>query len=166
VQGLMAMLVDRMQGVVRGQLVPPIAELGLEQSLEKYCQHICNVTSLELSFDSHINEKLIDPHTALMAFRIAQDALDHATQHRQPNFVSVKLAQEGSNLIVQVEDLGEDNLHLIADVEKAEKQFLERMEERMEDCAGQLQISRGIDSTLVTLELPLEVPRSARAASI
>ncbi len=164
-QALVADLADRLQGIARGQATPPLGEVGLEIALEKYCQHVCNVTRIELSFESHIQEERIDPGNALMAFRIAQDALDHATRYRQPNFVSVKLSQDVDILCVQVEDLGEAEIRKSPEAEAAEKLFLERMEERMADCAGELQVSRGADSTLVSLQLPLETPRSARAAA-
>lgn len=163
-QGLVADLTDRLHSIARSQATPPIAELGLEQSLEKYCQHLCNHSSMELSFESHINERLVDTSTALTVFRIAQDALDHAAHHHKPSFVSVKLDQEGRQLHLRIEDLAEPGLVRHDAVDDSERRFFQRMEERMADCEGQLQISRGPGSTVVFLELPLAAPRGARAA--
>ncbi|MSR65430.1 MAG: hypothetical protein EXS18_06575 [Verrucomicrobiae bacterium] len=164
IQGLVANLTDQLQSVVRGQATPPIVEMGLEKSLEKYCQNLCNQTPLEMSFESHVNERHIDPSTALTVFRIAQDSLDHAAHHHKPNFVSVKLDQQGMQLQLRIEDLADPGLSSHDVVDNTERQYFQRMEERMADCAGQLQISRGPGSTVVFLELPLNAPRGARAA--
>ena len=164
IQGLVANLTDQLQSVARSQTTPPIAEMGLEKSLEKYCQHLCNQTPLEMSFESHVNERHIDPSTALTIFRIAQDSLDHAAHHHKPNFVSVKLDQHERQLQLRIEDLADPALIRHDIVDDSERQFFQRMEERMADCEGQLQISRGPGSTTVFLELPLHTPHCARSA--
>ena len=165
IQTLIGELVDRLQHVARAQQAPPIEKIGLERALESYCQHLCDETSLEVAYESQIDERAIHPTAALAAFRIAQDALSHAAKYRRPNFVSVKLAQEGSNLHLRVEDMGEEPpLAHASTGEAVERNFIERMQQRASECAGRLEISRSLRATLLALQVPLFTPRSACAA--
>lgn len=164
IQSLVADLTERMLGVAREEQPPPVREIGLERALESYCQHVCDKTAVEMSYESEIDESAIDPRLKLIAFRIAQDALDHLTEHRRPSFVSVRLVHHGEKLSLRVEDLGGLCVSEDSGAKDAEVQFLQRLEERVAGCAGQLQVNLGLRSNLLNLELPLTAPRSARAA--
>jgi signal transduction histidine kinase len=163
-QSLVAELADRMQSIAREEQPPPIEEIGLERALEGYCQHICDKTALELSYESHIQETAIDKTVKLTAFRVAQDTLEHIAEHRRPNFVSVRVTQEGTELQLRVEDVGEPHVVKHESDEQSEVRFLQRLEERVASLAGRVQVNRGLGSNLLLFALPTNAPRPACTA--
>jgi signal transduction histidine kinase len=164
IQSLLADLTDRMQSLAREESPPPIREIGLERALESYCQHICDKATFEMSFESQIHESAMDPSVKLVVFRVAQDALDHIVEYRKPTFVSVRLIQEDDDLCLRVEDIGEPHSAPGQRDEGQEMAFLQRLEERIEDCDGQIQVSHGDGFNEVNFQLPVSAPRSACAA--
>jgi len=164
IQALVATLTERMQSIVREETAPPISEIGLERALEGYCQHLCDRKGLELSYESHIQESAVDPGVKLIVFRVAQDTLDHIAEHRHAGFVAVRLIQEDGDLYLRIEDMNEPVCANGSSSEATETAFLQRLEERLTDCDGQLQASSGNGFHVLAFQIPLAAARSARAA--
>lgn len=158
-------LVSHLEAIVRSQQTPPVTEVGLERSIESLCQQVHEQWTVELAYESEADDRAVDSDSALAVFRVAQDALTHAARYRKPNFISVRLAQEGRELCLHIEDMGEVHAKHGQSELAAELNFLNRMQERANRCGGEVEVTRGTDSTLLSLRLPLREIRSERAAA-
>lgn len=158
-------LVSHLEAIVRSQQAPPVAEVGLKRSIESLCQQVHDQWMVELAYESEADDRVVDADSALAVFRVAQDALSHAARYRKPNFISVRLAQEGRELCLHIEDMGEVQARHGQPELAAELNFLNRMQERASRCGGEVEVTRGQDSTLLSLRLPLRELRGQRAAA-
>ncbi|MCB1007899.1 MAG: PAS domain-containing protein [Acidobacteria bacterium] len=138
-------------------LHPSLLEnLGLEEALRSECISFAQRTGLRIRFASSGVPSGIARGTSLGLYRIAQEALHNALEHAQTDEVRVRLAVDGAELILEVEDggLGFDSNELAASGGLG----LASMTERAQLIGATLGIeSRPDEGTRITVHVPLAI---------
>jgi PAS domain S-box-containing protein len=146
-----------------GLILRPIAldDLGLDAALESMVEQQAALTGWSASYHGGLGERRFPDEVETACFRIAQEALTNAARYAGASKVSVTLAIEGDELVLQVADNGRgfDVERYHSPAERATHFGLLSMEER----AGLVGARFAIDSapgrgTRVTAQFPLTPP--------
>jgi PAS domain S-box-containing protein len=147
-----------------GLILRPIAldDLGLDAALESMVEQQAALTGWSASYHGGLGERRFPDEVETACFRIAQEALTNAARYAGASTVSVSLAIEGEDLVLQVADNGRgfDVERYHSPEERATHFGLVSMEER----AGLVGARLSIDSapgrgTRVTAHFPLMPPQ-------
>jgi PAS domain S-box-containing protein len=132
-----------------------IDDLGLVSAIDWYTTEYSERSHIEISLD--MDEDLdVEPDTAMVIFRIMQEALTNVARHSKANTVEIKLIREGNDLSFRMSDNGIG----ITDSQLASRKSfgIISMKERAASLGGTFKISGEIDGgTVIELIFPLNL---------
>ncbi len=136
--------------------------LGLSMALQSYCGDFGRVTGLDCEALIEGDIDAAGPMQAIAVFRIVQESLNNIAKYARAGQVTVHLAREGNQLVLEVQDdgVGIDTEELA----KPKSHGLLGMRERALLLGGRLTIKRGINDrgTCIEASIPLEEPGEAQ----
>jgi signal transduction histidine kinase len=115
---------------------PQLESRSLTAALEEYAREWSkqNNIEMELHLTNHLS---LSADGEDVLFRVAQEALSNVARHSNATKVIIALQEEGSELILSIEDNGKG-----IDEERLQKGVgLDSMQERMSQIGGTLQVS-------------------------
>jgi signal transduction histidine kinase len=132
-----------------------IEESGLIAVLQKMVERSNIPGSLRCNFHSTgVPEESLPPYIQQNLLRIAQEAMSNAVRHAKPTLISVSLAYETPNLVLEVRDNG----YGIPDTEAAfnEGFGISNMKARAEQLGAQLEVRTSVGrGTSIVIRLPI-----------
>lgn len=130
-----------------------LADDGLVVTLRKHVEVLRRAHTVDVTFDVD-EERLLDPEVETSLFRIAQEALNNALLHAQPQRVAVQLRFQPPGAVLEVRDDGSG--FDVPEARRASRRLgLTSMEERAEAVGGVLVVESapGVGTT-VRVEVP------------
>ncbi len=130
-------------------------EFGLPAAIEWQLQAFKTRTGLQCELNLVVEEFTWRRDCATALFRVFQEALTNITRHAQATRVSVRLEQEGTDLVLRIVDNGRG----IQDADLKGKRSLGvlGMQERITAYAGELAFERALGGgTAVVIRIPLD----------
>lgn len=138
---------------------PRLDQIGLVQTIYKYCQDFSDLNMIDVDFYSAGVEELnLDFETEINIYRLIQEALNNIKKHASANNVFIRFVATYPDLILRIEDNGNG-----FDVESSIKESLHRkkmglrnMEERANLLKGIFNIQSAINTgTKIAVKIPL-----------
>jgi signal transduction histidine kinase len=145
-------------------LRPPILDaLGLQVSMQTYCEDFSRRTGLPISFEVEEALPPLPDIYNITLYRVLQEALSNIVKHAQASHVWVDLSIDEGNIILTVQDNGQGFRTGIA---QSNGMGLSSMRERVTIAGGHFTISsmqkRG---TILTARFPLPAHQNLEARS-
>ena len=109
IEGMNELIDSTIQSVreISTELRPGVLDdLGLAAALEWQLNRFAEITGLECSFVSHMEQPLLDKELNVALFRITQEALTNVARHASASRVDVLLAQESHGVSLKIMDDG------------------------------------------------------------
>jgi len=94
------------RALARGIFPVQMNASGLAVALDELAAGVTRLRHIPVSFETHGDVVLDDPHVAMHLYRITQEALSNATTHANPNRIGIVLAEEAGELRLTVQDDG------------------------------------------------------------
>ncbi|MEM6806732.1 MAG: sensor histidine kinase, partial [Bacteroidota bacterium] len=131
-----------------------LEDLGLDDSLQQFCDALNNNGSLQVHFNStSIAESHVSQKAELQLYRVAQELLQNVIKHAQASEVFLQLTYEEDKLTLMLEDDGKG-----FDIEQAsEGMGMQNIQNRVAQIDGKLDFDSLIgQGTTVIIEVPTE----------
>ena len=78
-------------------------DLGLDATLEWYCEEFSSLTGIDCTYESHYDESVLNREIRLDFFRICQAALAHVKQHPQTSKMKISLNENIGKVVLCIE---------------------------------------------------------------
>ena len=129
-------------------------DLGLAVALDWQLRQFAELTGVECSLTSHVDEVSLDREMNVALFRIAQEALTNVARHARASRVDVRLACEEGEVVLEVRDDGRGASE--EEVEDAGALGILGMRERARVFGGEVAVQgkRG-EGTALLVRIPL-----------
>jgi signal transduction histidine kinase len=139
--------VRRISGELRPQLLD---QLGLVPAVEAYLERFAGRSGVRTRLEASLDDTALDRRRATALFRILQEALTNVARHADARLVTVRLAPEGGEVVLTVQDDGKG----IAEPPGLSLGFL-GMQERARAAGGRMTMDGAPGKgTTVTVRLP------------
>ncbi len=165
----MQAMIDRAIGIIReimSELRPEMLDqLGIIPTLEWEAERFRRHSGLSCTFNSEVQEMVLDPKQSIALYRIFQEALTNVARHAKATSVDVALRKESNGCALEIKDNG---IGMAADAEEKAYSFgVIGMRERALMFGGSLEI-RGIEGkgTTVLVRIPDEQALADRGGAI
>jgi signal transduction histidine kinase len=142
-----------LQEISRGIHPAILSKGGLGPALRALARRSAIPVELDVTIDTRLPEPI-----EVAAYYVASEALANATKHSQASLIEISVAPRNGNVVLSVRDDG------VGGADPAGGSGLAGLADRVEALGGSIKFhSRPGDGTLITAELPLELPvREAR----
>ncbi|MEM1044183.1 MAG: PAS domain S-box protein [Bacteroidota bacterium] len=145
---------QRVREICRGLVPPQLYQEGIGSALQGLCATMDAISDARCSFTHHGGADVVDYETQLQLYRIAQEAVNNALKHAEPEHVWIRLTREDDTVTLEVEDDGQG-----FDEERKTRRSLGlySMKRRASSIRAALTIDSELEvGTLVRVELPAE----------
>jgi signal transduction histidine kinase len=153
-------LVDRtLESVHRiaGDLRPSVLDFGIAAAIEWQAQEFEKQTGIPCTLDNEAGDCELPPDQATALFRVFQEALTNIGKHAGASRVAVRLARQGSHLLLEVADNGKGIG--TADQGKPQSFGIRGMTERVQALGGELRLQNaGSGGCIAYIRIPLSIP--------
>jgi len=147
---------QRARTLSHGLIPVDVEPNGLVEALRRLAAEVEQAFDVECSFQEVGTVRLRDSTVATHLYRIAQESLNNATRHADPDHIQITLASEAESLRLEVED---DGIGFEAETPGDEGMGLRTMQYRARLIEGTLDIdSRPGDGTAVICTVPHPSP--------
>ncbi len=146
------------RGLVRLLRPQILDDLGLEAALRWLGRTCAESTDSEVEVEVHVDEALLGPDLATLAFRVVQEALTNVARHAKPKHVSIRVAARAGQLSILVVDdgCGFDVAACLAAASDGRSAGLAGMRERVSLFGGRFNlVSVPGEGTQVRVHVPL-----------
>jgi two-component system sensor histidine kinase UhpB len=152
--------IDTMRRVITDLRPSLLDQLGIWAALEWHVEQIGQRTGLRCSCRIDPAAAItLDPDRSTMLFRIVQEALTNVQRHARAGQVALRVAREGGELVLTVED---DGCGIRDGAASGNAWGILGMQERSRNFGGDLGVAaRPGGGTVVTLRLPVEAGDAA-----
>jgi signal transduction histidine kinase len=132
---------DQIRHLAQGLRPPALDALGLDPTLEGYCQDFSERTHIDITYQGGKLPALAEP-VSITLYRFLQEALTNIARHANARQVNVVLRHDAEEISLIVEDDGEGFVPGLAALVAGKNQGLGLlgMEERLELLGGRLEI--------------------------
>jgi PAS domain S-box-containing protein len=138
-------------------LRPGILDEGIVAALDWQARTFQHRTGVACLFVSSHDEIALGPDSAIVVFRVCQEALNNIAKHAGASRVDVNLVAADGELVLEVVDDGRGVAR--ADVAKRGHYGLRGMRERALALGGAVDIAKGPrGGTAITLRIPMQAP--------
>jgi PAS domain S-box-containing protein len=120
-------------------------DLGLDATLEWYCDDFATRTGMSCAFESKYNEEVLSKEVRLDFFRICQEALDRLKKHAHASKVRINISQAKGKVILTIEHDGK------SDPEEMKPEIL-NTRDRVASFGGTCRIVNDEKGTMVIVE--------------
>jgi two-component system, NarL family, sensor histidine kinase DevS len=151
--------IANLRAIITDLRPPALDESGLEPALQALIERVRARHNVEIDATVHLATEGADsaatprpdPELEAVAYRVAQESLNNAATHGNPQRIEIEVLQRDDSLYISVSDDGQG-----FDPNSISSGFgLAGMRERISLAGGQLQITSGTDGTTVQATLPL-----------
>ena len=156
---------DRIRALIRDLHRSPLGAKGLAESLESFTDEVGRDSHIR--FHRDVQDIDLPAPIALLVFHIAREGIMNAVKHADPTDVSVTVAEQGEDIVLQLEDNGSG---FDAGAPGPEGHYgMAMMRERAKVGGGSLEVRSGIgEGTTITVRaesrisaMPAEGPSSS-----
>jgi len=162
IQEIVSYSIDQLREISYQLRPPALEEFGLGTAMESLLSKMIDQAGIALDFTYQLSREL-NSETAVVLYRIAQEALTNILRHAQANQVTVRLLEEDDGVILEIEDDGV-GFDPVKATEKVSNQHLGlvSMAERAELIGGWVDIdSEPGSGTTISVNVPRTVERVA-----
>ncbi len=148
----------RMYGLILDLRPSVLDDLGLAAALRVYAERLLVDTGITFNLNTDELTARLPPEVETTLYRLYQEALSNVMRHAGAKQVTIRLAQNGDVFEGEISDDGQgfDPEMMRVDGHSPRGLGLLGMQERVEQCAGQLEvISRRGGGTLIRIRIPL-----------
>lgn len=139
--------VDRIRNISHNLAPPALISSGLVEALESYCHKINGSKNLEVIFQNHGEEVVLDKKSEVTLYHIAQELIQNSLKHSGGDEILVQLYCEGSECHLTIEDNGKG--YDIGDVRKG--MGLNNIMSRVEFLHADINVRSDIGGTTTTV---------------
>jgi signal transduction histidine kinase len=140
-------------------------DLGLAAAIEWQASEFASRNGILCEVSVPPVDLHLDGDRATATFRIFQECMTNVVRHAQAKMVSITLCQEEENILLVVKDNG-IGFHESGLPNALGSLGLLGMKERAQFCGGDMHISSSIgNGTIVTVRVPVDIPRAERGES-
>lgn len=140
------------------ELQPPnLAQLGLNQTVYRFCKDFSDQNSIKVNFQSAGMENLkLDFETSINIFRLIQEALDNVKKYSGSKDASVKIVSAFPSIIIRIDDSGKGFDLERYNIPDEKKTGIQNMKERTAMLGGKFEIKSRLDcGTKIYAEIPM-----------
>jgi signal transduction histidine kinase len=143
---------DRIRALIRDLHRSPLGAKGLAESLESFTDEVGRDS--DIRFHRDVQDIELPAPIALLVFHIAREGIMNAVKHADPTDVSVTVAEQGEDIVLQLEDNGSG---FDAGAPGPEGHYgMAMMRERAKVGGGSLEVRSGIgEGTTITVRFPI-----------
>ena len=143
---------DRIRALIRDLHRSPLGAKGLAESLESFTDEVGRDSHIR--FHRDVQDIDLPAPIALLVFHIAREGIMNAVKHADPTDVSVSVAEQGEDIVLQLEDNGTG---FDAGAPGPEGHYgMAMMRERAKVGGGSLEVRSGIgEGTTITVRFPI-----------
>ncbi|HEX9300361.1 MAG TPA: ATP-binding protein [Actinomycetota bacterium] len=143
---------DRIRALIRDLHRSPLGAKGLAESLESFTDEVGRDS--DIRFHRDVQDIDLPAPIALLVFHIAREGIMNAVKHADPTDVSVSVAEQGEDIVLQLEDNGAG---FDAGAPGPEGHYgMAMMRERAKVGGGSLDVRSGIgEGTTITVRFPI-----------
>jgi signal transduction histidine kinase len=138
-------------------LHPPLLdEAGLLQALDWYIQGLRERTNLEIALNVAKDFGRLSSDMELAMFRVVQECLTNIHRHSQSTKATIRIALDGGNVFLEVEDEGKGlTAERLVEIRTRKSGVgISGMRERVRQFGGDLHIESGETGTTVSVTFP------------
>jgi signal transduction histidine kinase len=152
--GLISDAIGQSRSLARGLFPVKLEAEGLPSALLELTNNITARFGIACQFESNCSDTNASPGVSANLFRIAQEAVNNAVKHAQPNSVVVKLRQTRSQLELTIFNDGREYL---GSAGSHSGMGLQIMEQRARVIGGKFTIGAGpVGGTMVQCSVPVD----------
>lgn len=129
--------------------------VGIVPSLRELCREIERTHPVRVTFQTNVEERLTENRTAIVLFRIAQEALRNAVRHGQATHVIVSLQRAAGVVALRITDNG-IGFDVAAALTKNKGLGLRSMNMRAAQIMGRATVKSRPHETIVEILVPLQ----------
>ncbi|MBN2294273.1 MAG: PAS domain-containing protein [Pirellulales bacterium] len=149
-------VVGQLQAIVKGLVPLEVDGRDLVPALLELAENVQERTGISCRFEGRGRVRVTDDNTAIQLYRIAQEAVNNAVKHGQPEKITLSLTCKHNQIKLKVCD---DGIGIGPDMEKVLGSGLRIMKYRAGVIGGRFEIKQRADGgTLVTCTLPMKIP--------
>jgi signal transduction histidine kinase len=143
---------DRIRALIRDLHRSPLGAKGLAESLESFTDEVGRDS--DIRFHRDVQDIDLPAPIALLVFHIAREGIMNAVKHADPTDVSVSVAEQGEDIVLQLEDNGSG---FDAGAPGPEGHYgMAMMRERAKVGGGSLEVRSGVgEGTTITVRFPI-----------
>ena len=143
---------DRIRALIRDLHRSPLGAKGLAESLESFTDEVGRDSHIR--FHRDVQDIDLPAPIALLVFHIAREGIMNAVKHADPTDVSVTVAEQGEDIVLQLEDNGSG---FDAGVPGPEGHYgMAMMRERAKVGGGSFDVRSGVgEGTTITVRFPI-----------
>jgi PAS domain S-box-containing protein len=141
---------------------PRLDELGLPGALAEYAAGLGKRSGVRIRVEAEPDFGRLREDQEHALFRVAQESLGNVVRHSESDSASVRLAWQGANIVVTIEDHGRGLPPDLQTRRGAQGVGILGMRERLQHLGGRLEIVSGEGGTTVVAVLPSERIREAK----
>jgi signal transduction histidine kinase len=143
---------DRIRALIRDLHRSPLGAKGLAESLESFTDEVGRDS--DIRFHRDVQDIDLPAPIALLVFHIAREGIMNAVRHADPTDVSVSVAEQGEDIVLQLEDNGAG---FDASAPGPEGHYgMAMMRERAKVGGGSFDVRSGIgEGTTITVRFPI-----------
>ncbi|MGK7371537.1 MAG: PAS domain-containing sensor histidine kinase, partial [Candidatus Halalkalibacterium sp. M3_1C_030] len=104
--GLVKESINEIRNISQNLMPKAIEDYGLVKAIEALVENYENTTDIKYSFNSNLDEKLLNEQEKVNIYRIVQEAVHNAVKHAECTKVSIQLYKEDDMICLTVEDNG------------------------------------------------------------
>lgn len=98
--------INEMRRVAHNMMPEALIKLGLQQSLQDYCDGLSESQPFKINCEFHSLEKRLPSSTEIVVYRIVQELLNNAVKHSSATEILVQVIRQVNRLSITVEDNG------------------------------------------------------------
>ena len=133
---------------------PRLDEMGLAGGLAEYAAGLSKRAGVRIHVEAEPDFGRLPENIEHALFRVAQESLSNVVRHSQSDTAIVRLARQGANLVLEIEDHGRGLPLDLVTRTGARGVGLAGMRERMQHLGGWLELTSGPRGTTVRAVLP------------
>jgi signal transduction histidine kinase len=143
---------DRIRALIRDLHRSPLGAKGLAESLESFTDEVGRDSHIR--FHRDVQDIDLPAPIALLVFHIAREGIMNAVKHADPTDVSVTVAEQGEDIVLQLEDNGSG---FDAGAPGPEGHYgMAMMRERAKVGGGSFDVRSGVgEGTTITVRFPI-----------
>jgi signal transduction histidine kinase len=141
-------------------LMPSVlSDFGLSAAIQLLCEQIGETTGICITFTGTYHRLELSNPMETGLYRIAQEALNNAVKHAEPDNIKIKLEQNVNRILLEIEDDGKG--FLISNLKNKNESFLtqngiENIRTRTQLLNGEMKmISKVDDGTRLVITIPV-----------
>jgi len=149
--------VEKLKSIALDLRPPDLDIVGLSTAVKNHFLSLSAQTKIAIDFTSTVKDRSIHESTAIVLYRVCQEALNNIVSHAKARAVAVQLTSKNGqiNLAIQDDGCGFDTKKRVAFSRKSNKLGIIGMRERVESLGGTFTIESNMNKgTSIVVSVP------------